>query len=377
MIISALTAAYASAEIVAESESRYVAVRLVPEIYNHAGADLSDLRIVTENGGAVPFFLRSCEKNARTETAVYPMECINAYLERADYVYDYKLSQPRDGDVTATAILFMPGGVNFAKTLNVYGGYDNVHWEFVQNDNIYAVDGHAKYFVYLNKPCKYTHYRIKINNNLEKITFDYVELHYNEDILDETFFIETLTPVYTVENADKETRVIIEGMKHLRLCDITIESDGMFMRTAAAPGVKKEIYNLTFNGETYADTTIPMDRHMPENDTFTITIDNGDDAPIFILGVTARYYADDAVFEQTDGETYILTFGGEQRAPDYDIERYKYEILKGEVGKAELGVITRPELMPHTDYRMLFNAATLVVAAFLGAVIFIKLKNGK
>ena len=372
MVFSALAAAFASAEIVIDGGSRYVAVRLTPEIYNHTGADLSDLRIVS-GGGFIPYFINSYNKNTWTDAVVYPMECINSYVARDDFYYDYALSKPQNGDVTATSMSFTTNNANFAKTLDVYGGYDNVHWEFVQTDNIYAVDGMKKLAIFFNKPCKYTHYRLKINNNLEKLVFNRVDLNYEERTIEETFFIETLVPDYTVENAGKTTRVAVEGLKHLRLCDITIESDAMFVRTVSVPGVTKEIYNLEF----YDDTVVPMNRHVPDSESFVLTIDNGDDAPIDITGVTARYYADDLVFEQTEGRTYNLSFGGEAQAPVYDIERYKTDILSGEVGRAALGIITRPEKNPQTDYRMVFNAAAIVAAALLGAIIFIKLKNDK
>jgi len=92
-----------------------------------------------------------------------------------------------------------------------------------------------------------------------------------------------------------------------------------------------------------------------------------------------RYYADELVFERKEGEAYTLDFGRDatKRAPVYDIERYKNEVLLGAIDRAVLGEIryTTEEIAPERDYRMLFNIVIVVVALLLGIVIVRKLKK--
>jgi hypothetical protein len=208
----------------------------------------------------------------------------------------------------------------------VYGSYDNVNWEFVQNDKLYAVDSSSKLRIEFMRPEKYTYYRFKLANNQEKIIFDTAALIYNIETSYKIYFIERLTPKFSVESKDKKTSIIIEGLKNLRLCDITINTDSMFKRTVSTPqGVNKEIYNLLLNGTSYADTTIPLNWQISQEETYIITISDHDDRPIDIRDITVRYYADEVIFEGSANEAYTLEFGANsaRTAPVYDIERYK------------------------------------------------------
>jgi hypothetical protein len=196
---------------------------------------------------------------------------------------------------------------------------------------------------------------------------------------EETWFIESLIPKFTVENRDRETRIIIEGLKHLRLCDLTIETDSMFIRNVRAPGgFRKELYHLAINDAVYDDTCLPLNRYISRNDTYTLTIEDGDDRPISIKGITVRYYADDLVFEGTGG-TYTLEFGNDsiKTAPVYDIGRYRNEILKTPIDTLSLGPIRYIEEVPERqiNIKLIFNIVVIIIALLLGVLIVLKLKR--
>jgi hypothetical protein len=146
--------------------------------------------------------------------------------------------------------------------------------------------------------------------------------------------------------------------------------------------VSKELYHLSFEGAEYADTTIPMGRHVPGEGIFTLEISDGDDRPIEIGGVVARYYADELVFEGASSGSYTLTFGSARNvaAPVYDIARYSDEILRGEIDRLTLGEIlyeAPEETEPQRDYAAVFNAVIIAVAVLLGAVLLSKLRKQK
>lgn len=187
--------------------------------------------------------------------------------------------------------------------------------------------------------------------------------------------------MFRVEEKDKQTYIEIDGLKNLRLCDITIESNSMFKRIASTPqGVSKEIYNLSLNDISYTDTTIPLDWNRSRDDIYTVRIANNDDKPIKIDGITVRFYVDEIVFEGNKGLTYTLEFGEDaiKTAPVYDIARYKEEILKESIDIARLGEIIfeeAAEVPPEQDYRWMFNVVVLMVALLLGGVIVRRLKQ--
>jgi hypothetical protein len=160
----------------------------------------------------------------------------------------------------------------------------------------------------------------------------------------------------------------------------------MFIRNVRALVEKdKELYNLSVNGTTYTDTVLPLNRKVSGSDIFTVIINDGDDKPINITGIVARYYADDLVFQGNvfhgnSGDVYRLEFGADlsRTAPVYDIERYKNEILKGPIDRLELGEIVYVKVEPEREpvsYRIIFNIVIIVVGILLGALIILKLKK--
>jgi len=364
-----------------EGENIYKAVRITPQIYNAASRSLSDLLIKNPSGENVPYFINSSLKKTDSIRETYPMTLINSYVKDDNFFFDYKLSLPRESDTIATSLEFSTSNTGFAKQIDVFGGYDNINWEFVQSDMLYVVDNKSKLAVNFNRPQKYTHYRLRLANNMERIYFTQAELVFNQEISEETYFIESIIPQFTVENEERKTKIVIEGLKNLRLCDLSIETVSMFIRTVSAPyGIQKELYNLSVNETSCTDTVLPLNRRVSQDETFIVTINNGDDKPIDITGVTVRYFADDLVFQGNSGDVYTLEFGTDLKraAPVYDIGRYKTEILKGHVDRLALGEITFVQPAPERKevrLKIIFNILVTLIALVLGVLIILKLKK--
>jgi len=364
-----------------EGENIYKAVRITPAVYNAAHKNLSDLLIKNENGENVPYFINSSLQKTNSIREAYPMILINSYIKDDYFFFDYVLAFPRESDTIATSLEFSTNNTGFAKRVELFGSYDNIYWEFIQSDMLYVVDSKSKLAINFNNPQKYTHYRLRLANNMERISFTEVNLVFNQEISEETYFIESFVPAFTVENEDRRTKIIIEGLKNLRLCDIVIETDSMFIRTASAPwGIQKELYNLSVNGTSYTDTALPLNRQISQDEKFILFINNGDDKPIDIRGITARYFADDLVFQAEAGSAYSLEFGVDltRAAPVYDIERYKTEILKGPIDRLMLGEITfapPPPERKEFPLKLAFNIVVALIALVLGVLIVLKLKK--
>ena len=361
--------------------NRYKSIRLTPEIYHNANWDLSDLRIKDANGEDVPYFINSGQQIAyESGRQAYPMALINAYTKNDSFYFDYQVSDIPDRDIPATSIELATNNSGFAKNIELYGSYDNINWEFVQQDKLYSIDGAVKLSIEFAKEQKYTHYRFKLANNLERISFDSAILVCNYVLQERIYFIESIQPAFSVEEQEKRTNIKIEGLKNLRLAEITVNTDSMFKRyVSSSLGYSKELYKLTFNDTSYTDTTISFDRQTCWDDILTLTISNGDDKPISISGVTVKYYADDLVFAGGQSETYELHFGSAEikAAPVYDIERYKQEILKGDIGRLDIKEIkyVEKEEPQQFDFRIIFNVVVVVVAIVLGVLIVIKLRK--
>jgi hypothetical protein len=373
------------ADIRVEGENPYKSVRLTPQIYNAANSGLSDLLI--KNGAEnIPYFINSSTEKTNEIRETYLLRQINSYIKDDNFYFDFELAFARDGDIIATSMELSTNNGGFAKPVDVFGSYDNIHWEFVQSDMLYVVDSKSKLELNFIHPQKYTHYRLKLTNNLEQISFYSIVLVYSLRISEETFFIESFRPEFTVETKDKTTKILIKDLKNLRLCDLQIETDSMFIRNVRTLwGKDKELYNLSVNGTTYTDTLLPLNRKVSESEIFTVIINNGDDKPINITGVIVRYYADDLVFQGNafhgnGGDVYKLEFGVDlsRKAPVYDIERYKNEILKGPIDRLTLGEIIyvkAEQPRENISYRVIFNIVIIIIGILLGALIIIKLKK--
>jgi hypothetical protein len=370
-----------NADIEIKGENRYKSLRLIPQVYNASHSRLFDLLIKDSGGENVPYFINSNLKETNTERETWLMVSVDSYTKDDNFFFDYKLAEERSSDTIATSIEFTTRNTGFAKSVDVSGSHDGLNWDFVQSDTLYSVEDKSKLEINFVRPQKFTHYRIRLGNNLEQIFFQTVNLVYSTTMNEETWFIESLVPNYTVESENKKTKIIIEGLKHLRLCDLVIETDSMFIRNVTAPGgIQKELYHLSLNGALYNDTTLPLNRYVSRDDTYTVTIDDADDRPITVKTITVRYYADDLVFEGRAGETYTLEFGADsvRAAPVYDIGRYKNEILKGPVDRLSQGPIRYTEPAPEQKIipnKIIFNIAVILVALLLGVLIVLKLRK--
>ena len=361
---------------------RYKSVRLTPQIYNNANADLSDILIFDDSGEPVPYFINSGNvTDYEVGRREYPMLLINSYTKDNSFYFDYKVRDIPSGDVTATSLEFMSQSTGFAKEIELYGSYDNVNWEFVQNDTLYSIDGKSKLKIDFNKTQKYTHYRFKLGNNLEKISFTSVTLIIDYFTQEKINFVDIVKPNFVVVEKDKSTHINIDGLKNLKLCEITIETDSMFKRTVYSPFVPgSELYNLSFDDTVYNDTTIEYDWQMPNEDIFTLSIFNGDDKPINVTGITAKYYADELVFEDNGSKTYTVQFDADstKSAPIYDVESYKSDIFRSndEIDRLEIKstVIEEVEQTEQRDYKLIFNIVVTSVALLLAVLILVRLR---
>ncbi|WP_312093281.1 discoidin domain-containing protein [Aminipila sp.] len=378
IIQSAVVANAGTATIENKGEHSYKSARILPAIYHSANTDLSDLRIKNDKGGEVPYFINTGYQKRQSESHQYDMELINSYLKDKAFYFDYILKTASDSDVIATSIVAESNNINFAKSVEIYGSYDNKNWQKIKDDTLYCVDNHIKTTISFEEPQKYTYYRFKLSNNAEQISFHRVYLEYNETQTETDYFLEEIKPDYTVREQGSNTEIAVEGLKNLKLAEIIIVSDSMFKRMLVTPLGAKEIYHLTFGSETYQDTTIPMDWQISTEENFVMTIQNNDDAPIKIDNIIVRYYADELVFDGSNSDSFTLEYGAseDKTAPEYDIANYKNLTLKQDMDALKITTIATDEKEEKAvDYKWIFNVVIVVIGVLLGAIILSNVKK--
>lgn len=371
-----------SANIENNGNKKYKAVRLTSEIYNNIMENMADLALYDKDNEPIPYFINSFVESGIETKKTYEMKIINSFVKDEYFFYDYALKNPQNEDVTATSIEIQTDKEGFAKKVEISGGYDNVNWKKVQDDILYNVGGNKKLEITFDNVRKYTYYRFKISNNLEKVSFSSVALKYNKTLQKKEYFTNTISPNFTTEERENTTVIKIQHFKNLKLSRITLKTDSIFKRNVTFDGrVSKVLYNLDFDSTKYRDLTIPLGLHRVTADTAEILIDNKDDKPIKILGIEAKYLVDELIFGGLESSEYTLRFGNSEiKIPkSYDISNYSEQILNEGYDVLSIkGIKAEPSKVPFKpqyDYKLIFNIAISVVAVVMSIIIILKLRK--
>ena len=380
LLLTSVTAFSHTAEFENTGTNQYKKIRLFSDIYQNASLD--SLRLKDENGKNIPYFIYSKEAAVESENASYPLSLIDSYTKDDLFYFDYKLSEEQKGDVISTGLSFTSPNNNFAKLVTIYGSHDNMNWDFVTGNMIYKIEGNSMLDINFTEETKYTHFRLELQNNLEKISFDTAKLIYNKTLFTEQYFTNLFTPQFEIVDSEKEgeTHIKISGSSKLKLKSIDIISDSIFKREVRVGGISKEIYNLNFDGQKYMDRTVDLGGYIEEDEFLTAVIVDNDDEPIDIKSISVSYYVDDLVFEAKGNVT--LEFGKETEKPKYDIEKSKDEIIKQKVDEMKFLSINieseAEEPIPvEKDYTIWINITIVAVAILLAVVFLLRLRKPK
>ncbi len=364
-------------------EKNYKAVRLTSEVYNKLSENMADIMVFDNDNEPVPYFINSFNESRESTHKSYELKLVNSFVKDDWFYYDYVLKDNVPSDVAATSIEISSSSTNFAKQLELWGSYDSTHWEKVQDDIIYNVDGSSKPEINFSGSKKYTCYRFKLFNNLEKVEFSTVTLNYDRTLRNKEYFIETLAPEYTSEEKGNTTVIKLKNMKNLKLNKVSLKTGSTFKRNVSFNGsVTKALYNLEFDNVKYRDLIIPLESYLNVKDEAEITIENNDDKPVEVSGVEVEYLVDELVFKGAETKNFTLRYGSNEinTPKSYDISNYKAQILTEGYDLLNIENINKVSASGNSEeirinYKLIFNIIILIVAAVLGFIIIRKLKK--
>ncbi len=364
-------------------EKNYKAVRLTSEVYNKLSENMADIMVFDNDNEPVPYFINSFNESRESIHKSYELKLVNSFVKDDWFYYDYVLKDNVPSDVAATSIEISSSSTNFAKQLELWGSYDSTHWEKVQDDIIYNVDGSSKPEINFSGSKKYTCYRFKLFNNLEKVEFSTVTLNYDRTLRNKEYFIETLAPEYTSEEKGNTTVIKLKNMKNLKLNKVSLKTGSTFKRNVSFNGsVTKALYNLEFDNVKYRDLIIPLESYLNVKDEAEITIENNDDKPVEVSGVEVEYLVDELVFKGAETKNFTLRYGSNEinTPKSYDISNYKAQILTEGYDLLNIENINKVSASGNSEeirinYKLIFNIIILIVAAVLGFIIIRKLKK--
>lgn len=303
-------------------------------------------------------------------------------------------------DVTGNILGFSIPQQNFAKNITIYGGYDGKEWEYVTEDTIYRVDHISGHTISLGGVRKYSYYRIKIPNNLEKIDIDELQLMHYDLQTDSGRYQKRTTLQHEVKEEGKSTFITVHNRNRLKIERIHLTIDQNFNRPYKIYTIKNQekvyygklgdLYRLQLNRLNIENTEIDFSNDPVSDEWIVIEIMNRDDHPLSIQRVDGIYCIDKLVFEDTGSRPYKISFGNAKAdKPSYDMELYKTHLEKEKQDECRLGNLEMNQnRQGHTenstyekgsglDLRWIFNVIIGIIAVVLMIVIAKKLNTHK
>jgi hypothetical protein len=381
-------------EIEVLGQQQYKSFFLDEEVYEHTLSNLADLRILDEQQSTVPYYIQSGYQDRNESVVVYQSSRVFTAKEDNDTTVDFKVSPIQENvDIQGNVLSFSVPAKDFLKHVEVYGGFDGNEWQYIKKDYMYKADHLTKSTINLDRVYKYTHYRIVILDNAENIVIEDLKLIYNSIDTEWIRYQRTTELEYTIEMEDKYSLIELTNPQHLRIKEITLDTNENFQRTytvydeeerqVRADGLN-EIYNLDFTDIKISNRSISFVERPLSSGIVTIKINNQDNPPLDIKGIKVEYYIDKIVFEDNGSASYKLYYGQSQaQKPQYEIERFKNHIEKEDQEEATLGeniaIQTEKsieEKEPLIELKHVFNIIIVLISIFL-IIFLIKRLNKK
>ena len=197
-------------------------------------------------------------------------------------------------------------------------------------------------------------------------------------------FLSGITPVFTVTEVGNETEIAISNMRHVRIRTVTIATDDTFQRKVSfGDGQLTTLYNLPIGDAPDSSLTIEFEGWYTTEDNLVLRIQNQNDRPITITGLTVESEAEALIFAGEANKTYKLTFGDASltRAPVYDIAGYKELVLAEGYDLLPLSGVQADEPAPEEPAGLpletIMNIVLVLVAGLLCVVILLRLRKKK
>ncbi|MFC3747385.1 DUF3999 family protein [Paenibacillus sp. GCM10012306] len=371
----------------------YQKLYLDEEVYKHANSSLSDLRIEDNQGQFVPFYRESREAEWKEQSNSYKTDLTLKFNKNLETTFDYRvIPNEENRDIQGSRLEFDLPGEAFLKHVQIYGGYDGNTWEPLAKGDLYRVGEFAQNGIDLGSAYKFTHYRLVVPNNAEKLEFGQMKLIHKTAMVTVQDFIRQRDPVYEMKQEGSKTQLVIRNDDRLQVSMVRLEATGNFTRTYVLRddserelGVvgSSKLYRLDFKDSRIAGTDIIL-QEPTTAPYFAVVIENRDDAPISLQGVHLEYLVDKLVFPAEGEGPFRLVYGNiGALAPQYDIVSFKSHIEGEKIGTARLGpenALPEVSTVSSTGLRWLtgatgFNTVIIIVSLLLIILLVRKLNR--
>lgn len=324
-------------------EQKYKVVQLTKEVYPYLAEDYGNLRVYSPDKlTEIPYVLRQCEKSLYTSSKEYHYSLTNLFVKDKDQYWDFALKDNGESllaeesyaDTYITTLSFDYYKSPFVKQVELYGSYDGVAWEFVQEDNLYYLDNsRVNNTIVLNEPQKYTYYRLKVLNHADEVTlYMLTGKNVSADTMN-LYYTETCIPEYTQELDETMTSTFtVQNPYNLNTAQLEIKFKGNYNRNYTVQLYDKnnrmirqfsnEVYNLSFSS-VQAYKGVVLENVFEDYAYAKIIVANYDDAPLELESIKHTYYLDQVIFETAEQGYKLVLLPIGTPSPTYDMATYQ------------------------------------------------------
>ena len=357
-------------------KSAYKQFFLTEDIYENTKNNLGDIRIIDNAGKEVPYVIetgKDQEKHSEKIVARAKIDEVLTKKDKMEFIVKFN-SDSSLKDIIGNRLELI-ASKNFYTEYTLLGSNNGTDWEQITSGEIYKTPDKSNLTIEFSEK-RYEFY--KIVTPLDKGNI------FSEAILklsnNEAGKLKTVGTKldYKIEQEGKSTILKIKS-KFLPLKNIVLDVNDEFQRNYTvrsgdnfyAEGIISKVgerSNLVINLE-----------NVPKLSEIIVEIQNGDNSPLKINGVTGNYVPDRIVFRATEGEDYKITFGDESLdKPEYDIAEFadsikeRDEVFVGKLEKADEKKGSKPR-----DYTVYYNVFIGVVVVILIGFMVNKINKNK
>jgi hypothetical protein len=354
---------------IGNTTSEYHALTVTPEIYNVAGTDLADIRLIDNTGSQIPYLLVRDED--RTETVKYNPTILN---RSADAAGNALVTLDFGGQTIKNSIEVDTSGDNFRRAVKIEGSNDNVQFfTIIDRSYIFAVsDKNRHRFSGIDLPSNdYRYLRITVSPMSaedSRLTINEVRAFKIEKLPALKRPLAMLQTEHS-EDANTHSSVYVYDLKRLHLPVVEIElrtNDESFYRCVRIQGrdaaTQKVKIDSEDNRQRFTEVEVPWNtvatdtiyRYTapdgrkrerlalpigsgPSYRYLKVIISNYDDQPITVALASAKIVPHEIIFSaSTDKSAKLYAGCASAVRPNYDLSR---RVPNGANVKAEPAMI--------------------------------------
>lgn len=341
----------------------FMRISLDDEMFANSKAELSDLRIIDNNGDEIPYKLTVSEEKYKSEK-FYPKMLNNSY---APGTGTSVILEFQEGQKEVNQLKIITSAENFQRNVKIFGSDDIENWNILKED-AYIYDytdkkGNLKsQNTNLNFPLSVFHYlKIEIADfeNTPIFISSVEAVKYAQDRSKE---VERRPQYEKKENSEEKSSEIILDLGssgiptsaiHLKISDENFNRGVLIYSGADGNEWKYRGNGYIFRYNTLKFTGENLKVEFPEiNDRYIkMVIQNKDDQPLDMGDITVLSIYREVIFNAKEGNSYKAYYGNAKaNFPEYDLNKYfDYLDLKNSNGATISAQKDNPSYVPDKE----------------------------